>query len=94
MKRYCVLENLRTENNYKWEDLQTDNFWDIYIQILKKYYFPKSIQEIFRLINGKDNYTEFWQLMPFECEKIWSAVSNAITDMTQIHCIRKRNDRF
>lgn len=84
MKRYCVLENLRTENNYKWEDLQTDNFWDIYIQILKKYYFPKSIQEIFRLINGKDNYTEFWQLMPFECEKIWSAVSNAITDMTQI----------
>lgn len=35
MKRYCVLENLRTENNYKWEDLQTDNFWDIYSNIKK-----------------------------------------------------------
>ena len=83
MERYCVLKNLKSQKECKWNFQEGYRFWDIYLQILNKYYCPKSIQEQFRISHGNSNYSEFWRLKSLENEKIWCTVSNAATNMSK-----------
>lgn len=62
MDRYCVLDERLDldENAYQWKVNTADCPFDILVQMLCQYYEPTSIIEQFRLLNGVDHVTCYW----------------------------------
>lgn len=62
MNRYCVLEERldSDENIYQWEANTADCPFDIFKQMLCQYYEPISTIEQYRLLNGVDHVTCYW----------------------------------
>lgn len=58
--------------------------------MLNKYYFPRSVQEIFRLLLGTHDYSEFWRLKSLVSEAICNTVSDTTGCKTNVFETKRR----